>query len=224
MGRRNWIAILVLGIVAIGGVFAVRLRERSSGQPAAVSAQPVNTPSPSASLAGTPEVAPSVPIDEHLRATIVQSFKAAVEANHARFREMATSRWTKVTQGGDAGQRSMLSSKDVADFRRNLQALVASVDHGLSVFAEAEARDISLSGVGDNALESDPEAWRLFRRYWAASEQYHGILEVNWEEYYEFGVEAPVDQAKPWQLEAMRAQAEMNAAQKDLEKLTAQTQ
>ena len=116
----------------------------------------------------------------------------------------------------------MLREEDVAEFRQKLQALVESVDHGLSVFAEAEAKGASLAGVGDNALESNPEAWRMFRRYWVASERFHGLLERNWEEYYEFGAEAPADKARPWQKEAMQTQTEMNAAQKELEKLSSQ--
>ena len=222
MGRSKWIILLGAGIGVALGVFAFRLRGTAPGESAASPAQSVNAPSPSPSSGGSPAAAPSLSMDEFLRTTITRNFKAAVEANHARFREMANSRWTKVMREGDAGQRSMLRQKDVAEFRQTLRAMVASVDDGLNVFAEAEAKGISLAGVGDNAFESNPEAWRLFRRYWSASERYHGLLEENWEEYYEFGAEAPADKAKPWQLEAMRAQAEMNAGQKEIEKLTSQ--
>ena len=222
MGRSKWIILLGAGIVVALGVVAFRLRERSPGESTS-SAQSVNRPSPSASSGASPAAAPSLSIDEFLRTTIIRSFQVAVEANQARFREMATSRLSTVMQGGDAGQRSMLRPKDVAEFRQKLRALIESVDNGLGVFAEAQAKGISLSGVGNNALESNPEAWRLFLRYWVASERFHSILEENWEEYYEFGAEAPADKAKPWQQEAMRAQAEMNASQKEIEKLSTQT-
>ena len=221
MGRSKWIIVLVAGIVVALGILTLRLGEKPPGGAAAAPAQPPSAPSPSAS-SGTPAVAPSVSIDELLRMQVTQRFKEAVEANHACFRKMTATRWSQVMQGGDPGQRSLLRQKDVAEFRQTLRALVGSVDNGLSVFAEAEAKDISLAGVGDNALESNPEAWRLFRRYWAASERYHGLLEENWEEYYEFGAAAPPDKARPWQQEAMRAQAEMNASQKEIEKLTSQ--
>lgn len=223
MGRRTWIIFLVAGIVVALGVLAFQSGEKSPGGAAAGPAASVSTPSPTVSSGDSPAVAPGISIDEFLRTTIVRRFKAAVETNHARFREMTATRWSQVMQGGDAGQRSMLSQKDVAEFRQKLRVLVESVDNGLAVFAQAEAKSINLTGVVDNALESNPEAWRLFRRYWAASERYYGLLEENWEEYYEFGTEAPAEKAKPWQEQAMRAQAEMNAAQKEIEKLSAQS-
>jgi hypothetical protein len=155
--------------------------------------------------------------------TVIRSFRVAIDANHARFREMSATRWTQVMQGGDPGQRSMLSQKDVAEFRQTLRKLVESVDAGLSVFAEAEAKGISLAGVADNALESNPAAWRIFRGFWAASERYYGLLEENWEEYYEFGAEAPADKARPWQKEARQVEAEMNAFKKQLEEISSRS-
>ena len=222
MGRSKWIILLGAGIVVALGLFVLRFQERSPTESPAAPAQSVSAPSPSVSSSSNPNVVPDVSINELLRTTIIRSFQVAVEANHARFREMTATRWSQVMQGGDAGQRSMLRQKDVAEFRQKLRALVHSVDNGLGVFAEAEAKGISLSGAVDNALESNPEAWRLFRRYWVASERFHGLLEENWEEYYEFGAEAPADKAKPWQQEAMRAQVEMNASQTEIQKLTSQ--
>jgi len=96
--------------------------------------------------------------------------------------------------------------------RGMLRGIVKSLDNGVTLFADAEKRQVSLSEVSlDEPPLRRPEVWRTFRASFNALEEYHALLDENWEEYRTSGIKPAQGQPQPWQEEAMRLSAEGDA-------------
>jgi hypothetical protein len=225
--RGGWIFVIILGAAAGLAEVAIRLpkeraprfadSETSAPSPAlaAVAAGPEFAPlDPSTSLeaaqapSATPRPVPVFNPNELLLKSRLTMVKVQQER---QFADIEGSRWALATKNGDLEKRRALTPQDLAKFLALQADYLKSVDEGLTVWEEAEKKNVDISSVFAGSVDANPGLWRAFAEFMRLSHRYHQLLAENWPEYRRQGIKPPSGEPKPWQQQAQAWDKEMDA-------------
>jgi hypothetical protein len=218
-GRGKWVVLLVAGSIAVAGIFLIHARggprvelpPRAVKSTALVPSTARNQAVPTPGVHKGPGPESTAASADPLRFLLVTELKNLIKTADQRFQEMDGTRWAKIIQTSDAKQRRTLTQDDFREFCQKQRRYFETLDEGAGRFAEAKAKGISFAEF-DNDPRSNPEVLRFYRAFRDASERYYALLEENWDEYWPKGFPTSEEQAKPWQREAMKLDAEMDAS------------
>ena len=158
-----------------------------------VAATPAPVPSPPGSRAPSP---PGANFDELALQT---RMLPAVADYTAALKRLQATRWVK-SPDANAYHPQKISRADLHDAGEKLREVIAAID---KLRAGLDAQTVPVPAA-------EKEFWRIKRETSLTFQQLTGILEENWKEWHESGIQPKTGEAKPWQKEALRLQGEID--------------